>query len=140
MNNNKGTTLVEVMVASIIFAVAMVGGLTFFSMGKKPLSGADETNFALQLAEDDMEQVKIQGGYGPDGAVNYTAPPQYQYSNSNVAFNLSHTVTVLPGALSGCEQVVTLVTWNSPSAGGAQKSVSLVTIVSYKFPGPPWQS
>jgi prepilin-type N-terminal cleavage/methylation domain-containing protein len=136
LKKTQGFTLIEVMVAAILFAGTMLYGIAFFSFGQKPVASTQETNFALQIAEDDMEQVKI---LGMANVVAIPDPGENQTSDSGIVFNLTRTTQIQASPYDGSTLVKSIVTWNSPGAGMALKKVSLATVVSYKFPGPPWQ-
>ena len=122
MNNRKGFTLVEVMVASIIFSIVMLNGLAFFSFGKRPVIRAQETSFALQLAEDDLEAAKMYGY----GAHDQTTGPRYAPGNGDIAYTVTRKTSYLGDPFRNhAEQVTCAVTWNSASSGAsAAKSIS----------------
>ena len=118
------------MVAAILFAGTMLYGIAFFSFGQKPVASTQETNFALQIAEDDMEQVKNNGL----PVSNIGAPGTESTSDNGIPFYLTRTTQILAAPYNGGGTLVeSIVTWNSPGAGMTQKSVSLATIVSYNF-------
>lgn len=54
----RGFTMVELLVAIIIFAVIMLFGLTFFSFSSNSFGNAKETTFAISCANSEMERMK----------------------------------------------------------------------------------
>jgi prepilin-type N-terminal cleavage/methylation domain-containing protein len=130
MKHTRGFTLVEVMIASIIFAIVMLYGISFFTFGRKPVVKAQETNFALQLAEDDMEYSLNQG-------FTVSAATDTITSAQNIDFKRTRNLSYLSGELSQCVQVTSKVEWNSPSMRQAAESSSLITIVTiYNYTWP----
>jgi len=57
LGSESGTTLVELMVAIVISAIIMVGGLQFFYGGKLFLNHGKSRRIALSIAEQRMETV-----------------------------------------------------------------------------------
>ena len=57
LGDESGTTFVEVMVAIVISAIIMVGGLQFFYGGKLFLNHGKDRRIALAIAEQRMETV-----------------------------------------------------------------------------------
>ena len=132
MKNKNGFTLVEVMVASLLFAGIMLYGLSFLSLGQKPMSRSDETNFALQLAEDDLEEVRILGwGNVPE----ITSPGEEDDSLNSVKFFKTRAVVPCSSPHISSTLVRCTVTWTSPGET-TLRTISLVTFVSYTGP---WQ-
>jgi len=78
LGGESGTTLVELMVAIIITAVIMVGGLQFFYGGKLFLNHGKSRRIALAIAEQRMETV-------------------LRYPYNQVADSLSEAGTVISG-------------------------------------------
>lgn len=64
--NSSAFTLVEVLVAIVIFGIAWVSVLSFFTFGTQKRVAAQKTNFALQLAKDKIEHMKAQDYYAVD--------------------------------------------------------------------------
>ncbi len=56
---SKGFTLVEVMIAVIIFSITMLYGLSFFAFSARHVAKAKDYTFALQLARDALESAKL---------------------------------------------------------------------------------
>ncbi|MFH1252319.1 MAG: prepilin-type N-terminal cleavage/methylation domain-containing protein [bacterium] len=57
LSGESGTTLVELMVAIVISAIIMIGGLQFFYGGKLFLNHGKDRRIALAIAEQRMETV-----------------------------------------------------------------------------------
>lgn len=60
--STSGVTLVEVMVAIIIFAVVMVGGFVFFSYGRIHIAHSARERMALELIKERIEECRALGG------------------------------------------------------------------------------
>jgi len=58
LKSEKGFTLLEMMVAIIIFAVVMIGGLSFFVYGRSDISREGHRRAALELASQRLEELK----------------------------------------------------------------------------------
>jgi len=78
LGGESGTTLVELMVAIVISAIIMIGGLQFFYGGKLYLNHGKSRRIALAIAEQRMETV-------------------LRYPYNQVADSLSEAGTVIGG-------------------------------------------
>lgn len=58
MNNEKGMTLVELMVAVVIISLALVSMLNMFDLGVTTTNRAYQETKAVELAQQKMEEVK----------------------------------------------------------------------------------
>jgi len=128
MNNHKGTTLIEVLVASLVFSIGVLGGAAFFSLGQAPEIRAQETNLAMQLAVKDMETAIALGANGAaSGSDSFNDPSGTVYT---------HAITVA-AAGPNSKSVTCIVTWNSTSSGSSvAQSRCFVTYVSVLYPRP----
>lgn len=75
--NKKGITLVEVLVAIIIFAVVMLGGFVFFYYGRVHISHSNHQRMALELDKEKIEICRAVGCGDPTenillGGVQFT--------------------------------------------------------------------
>lgn len=61
MYGKKGVTLVEVMVAIIIFTIVMLGGFVFFFYGRSHISLSNHQRMALELTKEKIEICKASG-------------------------------------------------------------------------------
>lgn len=60
-NRKRGVTLVEVMVAIIIFVIVMVGGFVFFFYGRVHIVHSNHQRMALELTKEKVELWKSSG-------------------------------------------------------------------------------
>ncbi|MCG2715027.1 MAG: hypothetical protein L6422_01860 [Candidatus Marinimicrobia bacterium] len=86
LSGESGTTLVELMVAVVISAIIMIGGLQFFYGGKLFLNHGKDRRIALAIAEQRMETV-------------------LRYSYNQLADSLSEAGTVIGGKWTRCTTV-----------------------------------
>jgi len=109
----------------------MLYGMSFFSLGQGPAGRSQEINYALQIAEDDLETAVDSGFFG-----TFSEAPTGFTSSSGVAFTRTRTVTVNGGFFDKCKTVLCVVVWNSPSSGGVVQKISLSTVVTDLYPWP----
>lgn len=57
-NRKRGVTLVEVMVAIMIFVIVMVGGFVFFFYGRVHIAHSNHKRMALELTKERIEMWK----------------------------------------------------------------------------------
>ena len=122
MNKNKGVTLVELLVAVVIFSIFALGSLAFFGFGKKRSLKSPQVDYAMQLAEDQVELLRtmaydaVTGSTGNDSFTKYGTTFNRWYATSE--FYTYEEVY----------QVVTIsVTW---TVDGQQKNVSLYSVIT----------
>ncbi len=130
MDNKSGFTLVEIIVASVIFALVIAGLLSVFVAGTKHIIHARERITSAELAKvflDPMQMdVRMDTWNQPGNDLNLSVPPvplTAQTVNNRV---FSGTYTVADGnplggnydsALFGTDlrRVTTKITWNEPT-------------------------
>lgn len=61
MYKKKGFTLVEVMVAIVIFTIVVLGGFVFFFYGRSHISLSNHQRMALELTKEKIEICKASG-------------------------------------------------------------------------------
>lgn len=128
MRAGKGFTLVEVMVAALLFSVIMLSGISFFSLGNKPSARAAERIFALSLIENDMENAH---NNGPEYVRDYGGT---LVTKDGVTYTISRVVTY-NSPLTGCIGLEETVTWTPPQC--QQKSLFIEAVFSNRaFPWP----
>jgi len=115
-------TLLEVLVAFIILAMALVMMLNAFALGSRQNSGTGSYNTALSLAQSKMEEIKHRNfnSVADVAATNFSSESDYSGFTG-----YSYTVTVDDGGLN-LKTVTVTVTY---SEGGASKEVSVTTDV-----------
>ena len=113
----KGMTLVEVMVAMIIFVIGMVGGLTYFLYGRGHISQSQHRRGALQLASQKIEELK---------ATDYSSITD---DSDNITVDgTSYSRVWDESTVGDYKEITVTVSWNQ---GGTQE-VELVSIIADK--------
>lgn len=151
-NNNQhshgqqGFTLVEIMVALLVFMVVMLGVAGGLIVAIKANSGSVVRDEALRLAEDELNRLKgVQFSvFGTSADLAATAPawtaPVNVLSNvrgGTITFASATQVADLATAATALKRIDVAVGWNDPgNAGGAvlaptnmNRQVSLSTII-----------
>ncbi|MFH1414465.1 MAG: prepilin-type N-terminal cleavage/methylation domain-containing protein [Elusimicrobiota bacterium] len=121
MNNNKGFTLMEIVVALVLFSSIALTSVAFFSYGQKQGVKAKRVNYALEIAEEEIEILKTKS-YNDLGSMGPQAHTRY-----GTVFNVNYAANEV-GTYTEAYKVVTVtVTW---SADGRQRNIELFTILS----------
>ncbi|MDD5454618.1 MAG: prepilin-type N-terminal cleavage/methylation domain-containing protein [Candidatus Ratteibacteria bacterium] len=120
MNSKAGVTLVEVMVAIIIFTIVMVGGFVFFFYGRSYIAHSNHQRMALELTK---EKIEICKAFGYDSVV---LDPGTGVLLGGIQFTRS--VAVNETSLNGTYKTVTVTT--SWQERGNNYDVKLVTIIA----------
>lgn len=134
MKNTRGFTLIEVVVALVIFSLTMLFGLSFFVYGRKNMQGAYETTTMLQVAKDKIETEKTRAY---DSIISIAPVVVPKGSVIPYDYTITQTVSVettLSGPL-GCSNVNSkiidvTVSWTS-LARGSNESITLKTMVAH---------
>ncbi len=120
MHKKKGVTLIEVMVAILIFMIVMLGGLVFFSYGRTHISYSNHQRIALELTKEKIELWKADDY---SHIVNENEPV---ISLGGYQFNRSTVINAGTGG--GTYTNVTVTT--SWQQAGITYSVQLLTIIA----------
>ena len=116
LGNNKGFTLVEIMIAIFILVIALLGLISVTVMVIKGNSFSKTMTTATTLAKDKMEQLK-NTGYDSSPGGPETAESIY-----------TRTWTVTPNdPAPNMKKIVVTVTWDWQ---GTTRNVTLMTIVA----------
>ena len=128
----KGITLVEILVAIVIFSVVALGSMVFFSVGRKYSRRGEVIEYANILAEDVAQNAKgrpyedITGSYtSPQTIIRYGATYQRWYGSRWVHYD------PIPGVRDSGEdyKIISItVTWTTDT--GASDTVTLYTVIS----------
>jgi prepilin-type N-terminal cleavage/methylation domain-containing protein len=116
--STSGFTLVEVMVAIIIFAVVMVGSFVFFSYGRIHIAHSAHERMALELIKEKIEECKALGGCSDLSDENITL--------GGVGFTRNTTVSSKSGD-GEYDELTVEVNWKER---GKTHSRDLVTIIA----------
>lgn len=145
MRTQRGFTLVEVLIALAILAVAVLGvaattalqsggSAGAISFGQAAVTRGYYLSTATMLAQDRLEQVKrVQyrvGAADPFTPVDANgAPPNF--ADDSPAPNFSRQVRVVAGPAADTRQVTVAVAFTLPTAQGAnQESINIRTLVA----------
>ena len=116
-----GSTLIEVLVAVLIFGLVAVGAMTFFIYGRNHINAAGKTRLALELARAKVEQLKA----SPYASVTSDAESGLNLGVMQAA--RTTTVTEINAGSGTYKQVSVCVQWpqNSP-----RHEMSLFTLIA----------
>jgi prepilin-type N-terminal cleavage/methylation domain-containing protein len=119
--NNKGFSLIEVVVAVAIFLIVVIGVLTMFSHGYKNIQMINYRGAALNLAQEKLEDCRENNDFFSDGLV-------ITENNLNPGGKFLRVTTIsLPQ--SGLWQVEVNVSWTEPQ--GNNQTLGLSTYIAY---------
>ncbi|MFZ5943370.1 MAG: type IV pilus modification PilV family protein [Bacillota bacterium] len=76
MDNEKGMTLVELMVAVVIISLALITMLDMFDLGINTTSKAEKETKAVQLAQQKIEEAKYLLNNGQPAAISRVPFPE----------------------------------------------------------------
>jgi prepilin-type N-terminal cleavage/methylation domain-containing protein len=126
MNKTRGYTLVEVIIAMIIFAINMLFAITFFTYGNQSRVRSEETNYALNIARDEIETLKSKNYE----SITVTAStPVSRKFEDDIQYNYWVGVSEINGSEGKYKIIRATVTWTKSEP----KSISLSTVVSPEF-------
>ena len=152
MSNNKpqshgqqGFTLVEIMIAMLVFMVIMLGVAGGLIAAIKANSGNVVRDEALRLAEDELNRLKGDqfSTFGTSGDLTATAPPVWtalpnmlsHIRGGTITFARATQVTDLATVATALKRIDVAVGWDEPAGGaalpatGKNRQVSLSTII-----------
>ncbi len=134
----KGFTLVEVIVPMLIVALAVVGLLTSFVMGRLHTALARHRNQAVNLLRARIEEVKAKGydylnAFNPNPAVEtgvvLDVGPDAESPDDDLT--CSRTTEITDTDADGALEIMVTLNWNERVVSGSQSfSESLYTIVA----------
>ena len=127
LNKQKGWIFVDSLLAMVIVSIALVALLSAFMQTTKASSVATNYNQALFLAQETIEELKIQDGRERINLPNVIPPVQ----RNNVIFTITAAeITVADTALNvNVHPVRIRVSWTEPVSG----IVNEVIIVNYYY-------
>lgn len=115
-----GLTLIEVLIAVILFSVIMLFGMSFFTFSSTSFGHSQNTTFAISLANDEMERLKTATWAGISSGVTDTTDTQ-----TGIKYTVTRTVVNLPPAPATPthKQITISVDWP-----GRKSTIDLVSI------------
>jgi len=125
-----GTTLIEIIVAVVIFGVLMLSGMSFFSLANQSQAKASKLIKATELCNSVMEQGKA------GGLTNYTTVIDTGHDGAFYVTTEVNRVPQPPNAqpysLTNCERIVHVsVTWADQGASVVDMYTIFTTIVMF---------
>lgn len=122
LGNERGMTLLEVLVAFLILAMALVTMMNAFALGSRHNAGTSSYNTALSLAQSKMEEIKNSSFNSVDDVALTDFSTESDYSSFS---GFSYEVAVENSGLNTKTVTVTV----HYSEGGVSKEVSVTTEV-----------
>ncbi len=119
MYKKNGVTLIEVMVAIVIFLIVVLGGFAFFFYGRTHISRSNHQRMALELTKERLELWKA------DDYSNIMTQPDPSVPLGGIQFNRNTTIVDHP--VDGYKEVTVTISWQER---GNPCSVQLVTIIA----------
>jgi len=125
--SQKGFIFIDALVGMVILIIALTAIISAFTQTTKATSVSTNYNQAMFLAQQTIEDIKIQDGGSQINLSSITSP----VSRNNVAFTITATnISVTDATLDAkVKPVQVTVTWNDP----VSSSVRQVIIVSYYY-------
>ena len=117
---NQGFTLLEVLIATLLFTVGIIGIMSAFNAGIFAISDVENVNLALNLAQKKMEEITV-GTYPGIASEPKAVIPDLQ----NLPVFEQQVDVSTPQT--GFKQVKTTIYWDTK---GGETSVSLTTLVT----------
>jgi type IV pilus assembly protein PilV len=120
LENRKGFTLLEVMIALVILAVGLLGLASLQIMAIKSNSYGQQMTVASTMAQNQLEQLRRTTGTLTSGGDSVT-------DQNGIAYTRIWTVT--PNSpQTGASTVVITISWTGPAGTGA-RSINIRTII-----------
>ena len=122
-SHNKGFTLVEVIIATIILILSLLGGVAFFNLNRNNLSYANYQRLATWAAIYKIEELKSMP-YPPAGTSD-----TWQYKS--VTF--TRVPTIVNDPTGNYKQATVSVSWVQKSFPSSLTKLSLTTYISERL-------
>ena len=131
--NNKGLTLIEILISILILAIMMAGGMSFYFNADNMMALAIHKKVALEVAANTLETIKGNGGYSDPtlpltGTCNALTVVTIglDYQPSVCVNDIDEPIPAGNGSVD-FKQVKAIVTWNQSGAYSPSGSVDLTT-------------
>ena len=131
VKNKSGFTIVEVIIATIILVISLLGGVAFFSLNRNNLSYANRQRLATWAAIYKIEELKSMN-YAALVSPSTTIEPPPPLTISGYSFTRTTTITnPVPGL--DYKQATVYVSWNQGNFPPSPTTLSLTTYISEKL-------
>ena len=111
LNSNEGFTLVEIMVAVVVLGIGLIGLAALFPYGSKAGFDARKTTEAVDLATQQMEQLRLKTFSDPTLTAGWHPTAAGEAVGSGNTFNRRYLVTDMTGSMANFKHVEVQVTW-----------------------------
>ncbi|OPX88400.1 MAG: hypothetical protein A4E53_02038 [Pelotomaculum sp. PtaB.Bin104] len=127
LNNERGLTLIEVLVAFVILTITLVTVMDSFALGSRQNAGTSRYNTALTFAQSKVEEIK----YEPFNNVVDTALTDFSTESDYSQYDgFSYTITVVPNPSSPGDLNKTVTVTVFYSDGGVSKQFALTAEIA----------
>lgn len=128
--DERGLTLVEVVVAMLLLSIGILTSVTLLAAGIKVNDINRDRSLALNLAEQRMEYWKYRDLASVSRGISPAALEEYDTKRGSVEFHIG--VTATPVSQSGLVKLEVVVSWPAHNNNGGDdttaRTVSLVTL------------
>ncbi len=128
MHKKTGFTLVEVIIATIILVISIIGGTAFFFLNRNNLSFANRQRLATWAAVYKIEELKNMNYSAlallPSPAIENNLPV------SGYSFTRTTTITDISG---NYKQATVKMDWEQPSFPSSLRTLSLTTYIAERL-------
>jgi type IV pilus assembly protein PilV len=130
--NQKGFSLIELMIAMFIFMIVMLGMLAGVNSSIQTNKGNVLRDEAIRLAEDELsrlrsEQFTSMGVSANIAATNWTGPNNITVNvrSGQITYALSRRITDIAGGISPLKRIDVAVGWNDVGGAAAQAPTNM---------------
>jgi len=128
VKNKSGFTIVEVIIATIILVISLLGGVAFFSLNRNNLSYANRQRLATWAAIDKIEQLK--SATYTDTLLNSGPPTTEILPISGYSFTRTTKIADIGAGPDDYKQATVSVSWVQGNFPSSLTTLSLTTYIS----------
>lgn len=111
VTSQDGFSLIEIMVAVVVLAIGLIGLAALFPYGSKAGFDARKTTEAVDLATQQLEQLRLKTYADPELADGWHPDASGEAVGSGNTFNRRYLVTAMTGTMANFKHVEVQVTW-----------------------------